>query len=200
MTKEKQERVRDIFKHYGPVIKTNMLRENKFCSRDIAKLIDDGVIRKIKTGYYTLASPENDMTDLELVSAVIPKGIICLQSAAFYYDLSTQNPTSVSIAIPAKSMPPVLPEHPPVELIMTSDTLFDIGLAEEQTSNLMMRIYNRERTVCDFFRSRKKLGEDLALEVLKNYMGGKRNLQLLMEYAGMFRMKSSIKPYVEALI
>ena len=200
MTKEKQERVRDIFKHYGPIMKTNMLRENKFCSRDIAKLIDDGVIRKIKTGYYALTSSENDMTDLELVSAVIPKGIICLQSAAFYYDLSTQNPTSVSIAIPAKSMPPVLPEHPPIELVMTADTIFNIGLAEEQTSNLMMRIYNRERTVCDFFRSRKKLGEDLALEVLKNYMGSKRNLQLLMEYAGMFRVKSAIKPYVEALI
>jgi len=200
MTREKQERVREIFKHYGPVIKTNKLRERKFCSRDIAKLIDDGVIRKIKSGYYTLTSSENDMTDLELVSAVIPKGIICLQSAAFYYDLSTQNPTSVSIAIPAKSMRPVLPEHPPVELIMTSDTLFDIGLVKERTSSFTMRIYNRERTVCDFFRNRNKLGEDLALEVLKNYMGGKRNLQLLMEYAGIFRVKSAIKPYVEALI
>ncbi len=33
-----------------------------------------------------------------------------------------------------------------------------------------IKIYNREKTICDMFRYRKKLGEDIALEALKNYI------------------------------
>lgn len=38
------------------------------------------------------------------------------------------------------------------------------------------------------------------MEILKGYMAGKRNLQLLLEYAGKLRIKTVIKPYVEALL
>lgn len=199
MTSEKHDRVRLLFDEYGPVVKTNTLRENKIFSREIEELISAGLIRRIRTGYYVWASAENDMTDLELASAVIPKGIICLQSAARYYDLSTLNPTVILVAIPSNSMRPVLPDHPPIELVVMSAKHFDLGLTKERCEHGTLRIYDKERTVCDFFKKRNTLGEDLALEVLKSYMGGKRHLQRLFEYAAQLRVKSTIKPYVEAL-
>lgn len=197
MTGEKHEWARHVFEHYGPVVKTNTLRDNKLNSRDVAELISDGLIRRIKTGYYLWTATENDLSDLELVSSIIPKGIICLQSAAYYYDLSTINPIAVTIAISSDSMEPTRPSHPPIELVVMPAAQFELGLIEKPAT---LRIYNKERTVCDFFRKRNTLGSDLALEVLKNYMKGKRNLQLLLEYAGKLRVKSVIKPYVEALI
>lgn len=64
-----------------------------------------------------------------------------------------------------------------------------------------IKIYNPERTVCDFFKYSSKIGNDVALEVLKNYMvGNKKNLQRLLEYASKLRVKKSIKQYVEALL
>lgn len=200
MSNEKQERARRVFERCGPIVKTNILRENKLFSRDIAELVSVGLIRKIKSGYYIWALEENNVTDLELVSSVIPRGIICLQSAACYYDLTTQNPTAISIAVSSDSMRPVLPDYPPIDLIVTPAASFELGLATETGGYGKLRIYDRERTVCDFFRKRRLLGEDLALEVLKSYMTGKRRLQLLFEYAGKLRVKSVIKPYVEALI
>ena len=118
MTDEKLSRTHRVFEEWGPVVKMNTLRKNKLFSRDVTELISVGLIRKIKTGYYIWAIDENDIGDLELACSVIPKGVICLQSAAQYHDLSTLNPTVVTIAIPSGSMRPILPVHPPIELIM----------------------------------------------------------------------------------
>ena len=187
MTNKKQEHARLVFEQFGPIVRTGILRENKLFSRDIAELIAMGHIRKLKT-------------DLEVAAGVIPGGIVCLQSAADYYNLTTLNPTAVTIAIPANSMRPVLPDYPPIELVPAAPALFELGLSMESASSLPLRIYDRERTVCDFFKKRGALGGDLAMEVLKNYMNGKRRLQVLFEYAQKLRVKSVIRPYVEALL
>ena len=200
MTNEKMNRTRQVFDDLGPVVKMNTLRENKLFSRDVSELISLGLIRKIKASFYVWASDENDISDLELACFVIPKGIICMQSAAQYHDLTTLNPTMITIAIPSNSMRPILPEHPPIELIMTPPHLFDMGLQRENGAYGELRIYDKERTVCDFFRKRNVLGDDLALEVLRSYMSGKRRLQTLLEYAKELRLKTVIAPYVEALL
>jgi len=52
-----------------------------------------------------------------------------------------------------------------------------------------MKIYDRERTVCDFFRMRLQIGKDSAFEVLKNYLSCKKQLQKLSEYAELPQIK-----------
>jgi predicted transcriptional regulator of viral defense system len=200
MTNTKMLRVRKVFTDYGPVVKMNILRENKLFSRDIAELISLGFIRKLKAGYYVWTAAQEEISDLELACAVIPKGIICLQSAAHIHELTTLIPMSITIALPSDSMRPILPVNPPIELIMTPPKLFELGLVVEEGSQGELRIYDRERTVCDFFRKRNVLGEDLALETLRSYMNGKRRIQLLMDYAKKLRLKTVITPYVEALL
>jgi hypothetical protein len=45
---------------------------------------------------------------------------------------------------------------------------------------------------------RLQIGKDAALEVLKRYMAGRKNLQKLYGYADTLRIKKIIEPYVEA--
>lgn len=200
MTNEKRKLAKELFLSRGPILRAKLLRENKFCSREITELIDSGLIRKIKPGYYIWCEEENNLSDIETVASVLPYGIICRQTAAQLHELTTVNPLAISIAIPANRTRVVVPSHPPVELVPTSLITFELGLTTLKTDHMSIRIYDRERTVCDFFRKRNQLGEDLALEVLQNYMSGPRNLQRLFEYAGKLRIKLVIKPYVEALL
>lgn len=200
MTDEKRERAQFVFERFGPTVKAKTLRENKLFSRDVAELVSVGLIRKIKAGYYVWTAYEDELTDLELVSSIIPHGIICLQSSASYHDLSTLNPVAISIAVPSDSMLPVLPSFPPIELVRVSSRMFNLGLLNEAGIHGRLRIYDKERTVCDFFRKRKTLGMDLTLEVLKSYMSGKPKLQALFEYAEQLHVATVIRPYVEALL
>ena len=200
MTDEKRQRARMLFEQNGPILKTKVLSENRFCSREIAELISHGDIQKVKTGYYICTNRSSDLSDIETVASVIPFGVICCYSAAQVYELTTANPLAVSIAIPTTRTRVAVPQHPPVELVSTAPSFFTLGLTTMKVGQTQVRIYDRERTVCDYFRKRALLGEDMALEVLQNYMSGSRNLQRLFEYAGKLRIKTVIKPYVEALV
>lgn len=200
MTDEKRQRARILFEQNGPILKTNTLSENRFCSREIAGLVSCGDIQKIKTGYYVWTGRSSDLSDIETVASVIPFGIICWYSAAQVHELTTANPLAVSIAIPATRTRVAVPRHPPVELVSTAASFFELGLTTMNTGQMDVRIYDRERTVCDYFRKRSQLGEDMALEVLQNYMCGRRNLQRLFEYADKLKIKTVIRPYVEALV
>jgi len=200
MTNTKRTYAENLFKKHGPILKSGKLREHGIYHRDIVELVDKGDIIKLKTGSYIWAEIQTEITDMDLVIRLIPFGVVCLQSAASYHELTLLNPLAITIAIPANRTRTLLPDYPPVELVAYPIPSFELGVIVEETEDSIIRVYDRERTVCDFFRKRKQLGEDLALSVLKEYMKGERNLQKLFDYAGMLHIKGVMKSYVEALL
>jgi hypothetical protein len=58
-----------------------------------------------------------------------------------------------------------------------------------------------EKTVCDVIFYRNKLGFEPAVEVIKNYMNKQnRDINRLMRYAEMLRLKTTMKQFVEVLV
>lgn len=201
MTDERIENIKTLFDEYGPIIKAGILRKNKVCSRDIMELTDKGHLIKIKAGYYCWNSRFDDLNDFEIVQAIIPSGVISMFSAAVLHEMTTVNPTDINVTIASRMLKPKLPNYPPIELFFTSNENLELGIEEHMMEHTKVRVYNAERTVCDFFKYPSRVGSDVALEVIKNYMLRKnKNLQLLFEYATKLRVKKYIKPYVEVLL
>lgn len=198
MKKDRIEEIKRLFMERGPVLKTVVLREHKISSRDIASLSANALLEKVKRGYYRW---NDDQDDLELVQALFPQGVVSVFSAAVVHELTTVNPMSISITIPTNMFKPILPEYPPVEIFFAAEEIMELGVEDYMVENNKIRLYNKERTVCDFFKYSGRVGSDMALEVLKAYVSGSHcNLQKLMEYAVKLRVRKYIKPYVEALI
>ena len=64
-----------------------------------------------------------------------------------------------------------------------------------------IRIYNPEKTICDSFRYRNKLGIDIAKESLSEYLKRKnRDLEKLIKYAEICRVKPLIQTWLNAMI
>ena len=199
ITAARKRHIEKLFSVHGSTLKAGTLREHGIHNRDLVELIDSGILRKARRGYYMWIDHALDTSDIETAASLIPFGIICLQSAAFLHQLSQTNPSLVNIAISSNRSRVSLPVHPPVQLFSYSLSTFTMGVTDAPFIEKPFRIYNRERTVCDFFRKRKQLGMDLVLEVLQNYMQHSRNLQLLIEYAETLHIRSVITPYLEAL-
>lgn len=200
MDNKKIEKARSLFLNNGLILRTSELKENKFHSREIAELVSLGYLAKIGRGTYVWKEKENDLTDNALACGIIPQGIIYLYSAAAYYELTTMNPMKVSMAVPLGSREIKLPEYPPIDLYPLSKNI-DLGKEEIRKEHEIIRIYNMERTVCDFFKNRNKVGKDIMLEVVKNYMNLKtKNIQRLMEYAEVLTDKKALSTYIEALL
>lgn len=167
----------------------------------IRKLLDRGTIEKIKPGLYKLADfPVLAHQSLVDVCMAIPKAIICLHSALSYYELTTTVPSVVMVALPRAAKPPKI-QYPPLKVFYFSRHNYEAGINIEETEFGNFRIYDIEKTIVDCLRYRNRLGEDVAIEGLRNYITQKNpDLNKLFYYARLGRMHKIIKPYVEALM
>ncbi len=176
------------------------LREQGFQTRDIKKLMEQGKIEKIKSGLYKSSDVNIEHEGFIDVCKSVPQGIICLISALEYHGLSTVNPNQIYIAIP-HSEKKVNISFPPVKFFFFRDRYYLMGIEEIETKNGSFKIYNAEKTICDMFRYRNKLGEDLALEGLKNYLKQRNaDINKLWDYAIKCRVKTIVHPYLKALV
>lgn len=157
--------------------------------------VRDGEAVRIRRGVYASAEQLADtMIDLELV---VPGGILCLFSAWNVHSLTTSLPQAYHVAV-KRGRKMVLPEFPRIELHHISSDLFDIGVEERTISGYAIKIYNRERCVCDAVKFRNKVGMDVCSEVVNSYLNSPgRNISLLMDYADKLRVKRTLEKYLE---
>jgi predicted transcriptional regulator of viral defense system len=200
MTDSRIKKVTALYKTEGPVIRASALRSAGFCGKDADELIQLGLLQRLRRGYYVSPMTLNDIDTYEILSALAPDAVISLFSAAQYHDLSSVIPQKIDITLPVQKRVPILPDDIRVNIYKAIPRIYETGIQMVKKNGYPMKIYDRERTVCDFFRMRNQIGKDCAFEVLKNYMAGKKHLQKLSEYAEILQIKGVISPYVEVLV
>jgi len=198
---EKLSKFTEVFQDKNGYAKTTELKERGIHQRDLKKALDDGRVIKIKSGLYRYGEiPMISHQGFVDVSLSVPHGVICLISALAYYELTTFNPTFIFVALPRNTWRPKI-EYPPVEFFHFSKKQFEAGINEIKIEGFNVRIYCPEKTVCDCFRYRNKLGLDIAKEGLTEYLKRKdRSLEKLLKYAEICRIKSLMETWLDALI
>ena len=199
MTHNKSILLGELLQTEGGIIKTETLNKNGFTSRDIKRFLEEGRLERIKHGYYL--GKERYVSDIEIISSLVPKSVLCLFTAIEYYDLATVNPAEICIALPRDTIRPILPDSLCAKVYYMTEHHFEAGIIEVEVNGAMVRMYDVEKTVCDCFKYDNEVERNIALEVLKNYMSrGNCNIQKLLEYAKLLGKKKIIYPYVEALV
>lgn len=195
----KRNEIINFFKKRNGYAKYKDFKEHKIHSREIARLLQEGLIEKVQSGLYRLKSFEitEQQYFIEL-GMMMPKAVVCLYSALAYYDLTTFVPTKLMLAVPKHYKVPKI-EYPPTQFFYFSPKLYEAGLEEIVTKNGVFKIYSVEKSICDAFRFRRRLGMDSALEALFAYLK-KRNRKLpqLIQHAKLCRVYNIMKPYIEA--
>jgi predicted transcriptional regulator of viral defense system len=167
----------------------------------VYEMVQNGELIKEVRGVYRLADSDPlGNPDLVQVSLLVPKGVICLISALFFYELTTQIPHSIYIALPQNAGKPRL-AYPPLEVFWVTNSLHSVGVDVHVLDSVRVKIYNREKTVADCFKFRKRVGEDVALEALKDYVNQpKLDVHKLLEYAKINRVEKLMIPYLKSLL
>lgn len=177
------------------------LKQHGIHTDTVRKLLQQGVIRKVKPGLYKLSDleelPETRMVE---VCLSMPLAVVCLHSALHYHNLTPVQSPQLMVALPRESKPgSILPEQ--VQIYFFTGKNHRAGIEEVQTPTGLIRIYNPEKTIVDCFRYRNKLGLDLAIEGLKNYLARlQHDTGKLIDYARLGRMFNVMKPYLDTLI
>ena len=165
-------------------------------------VVADGMTcREISLKFYENANFDGEESDFFYAYAFVPDGVVCLLSAAVYYNLSTYRPDAIDVAIPRKAKVSTLPEWPELNVCYFTDERFGVGIETVEDGNNKFRIYDIEKTVVDIVFYREKIGIEETKEVLTNYLHrSDRNLNRLIRYAEMLKCGNTMKTYLEVLV
>ncbi len=178
----------------GGVIRSYELQEPR-AYYNINKEIKSGNVIRIKNGVYML--PEELASTMIDVARIVPGGVVCLYSAWDYYGLTTQIPDGFYIAI-EKHRKVVVPDIMGIILCYWQEKYCTMGVVETEIANHKVKIFCIEKSVCDAIKFRNKIGTEVAIEILKNYLKRKeRNISLLMDFAKQMRILSTMRQYLE---
>lgn len=178
----------------GGVIRSYELQEPR-AYYNINKEIKSGNVIRIKNGVYML--PEELASTMIDVARIVPGGVVCLYSAWDYYGLTTQIPDGFYIAI-EKHRKVVVPDIMGIILCYWQEKYCTMGVEEIEIANHKVKIFCIEKSVCDAIKFRNKIGTEVAIEILKNYLKRKeRNISLLMDFAKQMRILSTMRQYIE---
>ena len=188
----------DIFKDYYYVMTTAQLSAVKLYYRDIQRMLNEGLIEKIKRGYYHwIESYGKD--EIVIINRLFPDGVLCMDTALFYYKYSDRTPAEWHITIDKNtSRQRTQVEHPLIKAYRVESELLTLGEANGEIDSQKVRIYDRDRTICDVLRNMNKMDKEIFNKAIQGYVKDpKKNIPNLMQYAKALRVQKRLKDIIE---
>jgi predicted transcriptional regulator of viral defense system len=189
-----------IFQKNKGVMKSSQLFELGIQPRILYAMRDNGLVVQEGRGLYRLADEQvwSD-PDLAIVSILIPKGVICLISALYFHQITTQIPHEVYVALPKDSEKPRI-KYPPTRFFWISPAPFKAGVEIHKVDNVGIRVYSLAKTIADCFKFRNSIGMDVALEALREGLRQKKTTpHEIQRFARVDRVQRIMQPYLETL-
>ena len=151
---------------------------------------------KVAKGIY---SDKKSPDELSIVMKKYPKSILTLQSAFYYYNLTSKRPKHYFLATDKKAH---IIDDSNINQIFTTNKLLRIGETHSSIEDTPFSIYDKERLLIELIRYRTKLPHDLYKEVLNNYkkMQDSLNIVNLYKYTKVFNQPYIIKTIISEIL
>lgn len=197
----KAEIAKNVINRSGGIARTADFLATGLYKSDIGKLMADGVLERIRHGFYQLAG-NSDIAEAEYLSHLIPEGIVCVESALFHYGYIDFTPREWSIAVPRTvSQPKLRSAMIPFKAYYIQPDVYELGKTEADFDGTPLPIYDKERTICDCFKYRTKLDNELFAKAVNAYANDKeKNLANLSKYAKALRVYKKVADMMEVLL
>jgi predicted transcriptional regulator of viral defense system len=165
------DRIIDIANRAGGTVSSGDLIAAGARWEDLYRLRDSGMLVELSRGVYRVAdAPATAYLDLVAVCRRAPNAMVCLNSAASFWDLTDELPDAVHIAVPRGAHRPRI-ALPRTKVHVFAAQTFALGRIQQQIeSGEEIAISSRERTVVDLMRLRSRVGRDQALAALRTYL------------------------------
>ena len=167
----------------------------------LKRLTESGDLVRLGRGLYQ--NPEHVGKDiahnLAEAARLVPNGVISLVSALRHHELTTQLPPAVWMTIPHKARTPNVHGFR-LEIVRATGEALTAGIEHIRVEGVKVPIYGVAKTVADCFKYRRQVGEDVALEALRDALRQRKTtVNELMRYAAIDRVARRIEPYIRAL-
>ena len=198
---KKNEIAKTVIKNNGGIARTADFLAAGLSKPDISDLCNKGSLERIRQGFYQLAN-DTTITEAKYLSALLPDGIVCMESALFFYGYSDFAPRVWAIAVPRSiSLTRLKFDVVPVKAYFVQKDVFEIGKTKGSFEGTTLFIYDRERTICDCFKYRTKLDNETFNKAINAYVADdKKNLGNLSRYAKELGLYKRVMDLMEVML
>ena len=180
---------------------TKQLYDLGFSYYKIRKMVENGDLVKLNKSLYENVFYSGDVDDSSAACAYIPKGVVCMLSAARFYELTTYLPDAVDIAIERSMKVSTKPLWPAVNIWFFPEKRYSCCIESYEKDDKTTRIYSVEKTVVDIVYYRNRVGIEETKEILTNYLKRQdRDLAELHRLSEKLGCKKILETYLEVLL
>ncbi len=167
----------------------------------LKRLTDAGDLVRLGRGLYQ--DPERvgeDIAhDLAEAARLVPKGVVSLVSALRQHGLTSQLPHAVWMTIPHKARTPNVAGLQ-LEIVRATGEAMTAGIEHILIEGVEVPIYGVAKTVADCFKYRRHVGEDIAIEALRDALRQRKTTPSeLMNFAAIDRVAGRMEPLIKAM-
>ena len=187
----------DIFSGYDYIMTTAQLSAENLSYRDVKKMLDEGLIEKIKRGYYHWIE-DYGKSEVLIINRLFPDAVLCMETALFYYRYNDRNPAEWNITIDKNvSRNRTKIDYPFIKEYRVEPALVTLGETTGKIDFIDVRIYDRDRTICDVLRNMNKMDKEIFNKAIQNYVKDpKKNIPNLMQYAKVLKVQKRVKDLI----
>lgn len=192
-------RIKDVALENNGFIKTSQIEEIGLSRPMIKKLVDRGLLEQVRKGLYMLA---NEITDeYALVQIRNKHAVFSYGTALFMLGLSDRTPHIYDITIPqGVNISFLKKENDNLRCHYVQPDVFELGITEVKSpQGATVKVYDRERCICDLIREKNQIDMQLYTGAIKNYFKSKPNHRKLLKYGKVFGIEDQIRTYMEVL-
>jgi predicted transcriptional regulator of viral defense system len=167
----------------------------------LKRLTDAGDLVRLGRGLYqkTERVGTHGAHDLAEAARLAPNGVISLISALHHHELTTQLPHAVWMTIPHKARTPN-GQGLRFEIVRATGKVMTTGIEYVEIEAVMVPVFSVAKTVADCFKHRRHVGEDVAIEALRDALRQRKTTPSeLMSYAAIDRVSDRMEPYLKAM-
>ena len=177
------ERVRKFMLDNGGIVKKSQLAGLGIDYRRILDFVEKGDILRIKSGYYAVHL--SDFTEEELVAKLFPDCVLNLENALYAYGYIKKKPYGWRLAVDKNtSKSRFKMDYPKIIPMYAEPETLQLGVTEIQLSDVTVRIFEKERLICECLKYEDKMDRERFKEGLMAYIKDpKKDIAKLMYYA-----------------
>ena len=126
----------------------------------IGKYVRDGKLERVRKGIYIISQGDHD--EFALILAQHSQAVFSFGTALFLWGMSDRTPHFIDVTFPQGVNASVIRrDNPDLRCHYVQARLYGIGIAEKRSpQGAMVRLYDRERCICDLVRGKNILDKN----------------------------------------
>lgn len=192
---------KSIIRNNGGITKTVQLNEAGIQNSEIKIMCENGEIERVRHGYYQIVGGM-EILEEKMIATFLKEGIVCMESALFYYGYSDKTPLEWTIAVPRNiSRSKINIDHFACKLYFVQRDKLLLGKTTGAFNGIELSVYDRERTICDCFKYKSKMDNEMFNKAINAYVADdKKNLGNLSRYAKEMRVYKRVTELMEVML